>query len=147
MNKQGNILVVKDLMTTDLFTLYEDDNLKVLQEIMNWRAIRDVPVVNQKDELVGLVTHRDFLKVAISRLAGISKAEANDIYSKIRIGDIMKRNVTTVQPDTQLSEAASRMVENKYGCLPVVKDKKLIGIITEADFVKTFYKWEVKISR
>lgn len=77
-------LFVKDLMSMDLFTLYEDDTFQVLSEIMNWQRIRHIPVINQEDKLVGLVSHRDLLRVSISALADIPKAEVNEIYAGIR---------------------------------------------------------------
>ena len=56
---------VKDLMTSNVFTLYEDDNVNLLEELMQWKNIRHVPVVNYSNKLVGLVSHRDFLRIAI----------------------------------------------------------------------------------
>lgn len=137
---------VRDLMTIDLFTLLEHDNLNVLEELMKWKRIRHVPVVNTEHELVGLVTHRDFLKAAVSRLAEVDKGEISAIYRDIPISQIMNHNVVTVAPETRLASAAELMISNKYGCLPVVENGKLVGIITEADFMKAFYEWDVSFT-
>lgn len=133
---------VRDLMTPDPFTLLVDDNLKVLEELMEWRNIRHVPVVDQNGLLVGLVTHRDFLRLAISQLAEVKKSEVDKLYSEISIGRIMGKKVVSVSPETSLQEAAEIMTKNKYGCLPVTTGDQLVGIITEADFVKAFYDWD-----
>ncbi len=134
---------VKDIMTTNVFTLYEDDNLRVLSELMNWRNIRHIPVVDQENHLVGLMTHRDFLKIALSNLSGISESEANHVYEDIPIGEVMIRNVASVGQETPLFEAADLMASEKYGCLPVVEQGRLTGIVTEADFVRAFRDWKV----
>ena len=131
-------LRVRDMMTTDLFTLYEDDTLQELHELMEWRGIRHVPVLNQANELTGLISERDFLKVSISALAGIEGKEANELYSHIHLRDMMGRHIKTISPGDSLSSAASVMIEHKFGCLPVMEGGKLVGILTEADFVKCF---------
>jgi len=133
-----DVLLVKDLMTTDLFTLYADDSLKIAEEIMSWRNIRHIPIINYNDDLVGLVTHRDILKYSISSLAGISKDERDNLNSSIKMESIMQNNVLSVSENTPLFTAAKMIANNKIGCLPIVRDSKLVGIITEADFVKYF---------
>ena len=138
LQKPLNTLCVSDLMSEDLFTLNVDDNFVVAEEIMKWRAIRHIPVVDLENRLVGLVTHRDILKTSISSLVEISKLKVQEIYKNIRVGDIMCKEVVYVFPDTLLMEAAAVMVDKKYGCLPVVCDQRLVGIITEADFVYYF---------
>lgn len=131
---------VKHLMTTDLVTLDEDDTLKTVEEVMGWRKIRHIPVVNAAKELVGLVTHRDFLNVAVSRLAEMSETDKTALYRSVPIKQIMNKVVLTVGPDAPIEVAAKTMVENKIGCLFVVNEQELLGIITESDFVKAFYQ-------
>ncbi|MCB0367108.1 MAG: CBS domain-containing protein [Bdellovibrionaceae bacterium] len=137
---------VKDLMTKDVFTLFEDDNIKFLKDLMKWQRIRHVPVVNQDNVLVGLVTHRDFLKAAISRLAQVEESDESSLYREIPVSEVMRKNVTTVHADTPLAKAAELMFTQKYGCLPVVESGRLVGIITEADFVRSFYEWNVNFT-
>lgn len=134
-------LKVKHLMTTDLFTLQEDDNLKTLDEVMGWRKIRHIPVVNYKKELVGLVTQRDFLNAAISQLAAVDEEEKTALYRSVQIKEVMRTNVSTVSPETSLKLAAKAMMDKKIGCLFVINESDLVGIITEADFVKAFYRF------
>ncbi|MBL8920642.1 MAG: CBS domain-containing protein [Myxococcaceae bacterium] len=121
---------VGDLMTKNVTTLREDDELALAQAQMGHLELRHLPVV--KDGLlVGLVTHRDVLKAAAER--GLKPA------ALVRAKDAMKRDVKVVYPETLLREALDAMVENKWGCLPVVKsrtDLTLVGIITESDLVR-----------
>lgn len=145
MKKSPHHLLVSEIMSKDLFTLFEDDTIRVLDEIMRWRAIRHIPVVNQKNELVGLVTHRDLLRLSFSALSEVDKGEQDTINEKILVGDVMQENVFSISPQIELKEAATLMLKNKFGCLPVVdqETRKLVGIITEADFVKFFVNFDV----
>ena len=133
-------LAVADLMTRNLFTLLEDDNVTVADEMMKWRNIRHIPVVNDKNEIVGLITNRDILKISVSALAGISQRDQREIHNKLKAKDIMQNKIVTVPENTPLFTAAKLLTTNKIGCLPIIGNGKLVGIITEADFVKFFTK-------
>ena len=135
--------VVRDLMTTDLFTLSQDDNLKTLEDMMKWRAIRHIPVVDQENHVVGLVTHRDLLKYSISGFANVGDEEKEALNKSIPIASIMKTNIQTIPPNTSLQDAAKMMLKYKFGCLLITENQKLVGIITEADFMKFFVEREV----
>lgn len=136
--------IVKDIMSTDLFTLISSDTFDMVDTLMKWRRIRHVPVVNEENTLMGLITHRDFLKVAVSRLAEVDQKELVKTYRQLKVSDLMQTDVLAVSPKMPLAEAAEIMHTKKFGCLPVVEDDKLVGIVTEADFVRTFFDWDVK---
>lgn len=141
--RQLKTKTVQDLMSVDLFTLLEDDNLRVADEVMKWKAIRHIPVIKDNGSLAGLITHRDLLKVSISTLAGMDKEDQNTLHQGIPASEIMNSQVMTIPPQTPLDKAAKLMFENKLGCLPVISNGKLVGIITEADFVKFFIENEI----
>ncbi len=122
---------VKDLMTTDLETLAMHETVDLAATIIALARIRHLPVTDHHDQLRGLVTHRDVLEA----IAAQAKKGTELDLSKLEVREIMRRDLHTVTPETKLSDAASIMFERKYGCLPVLEDNKLIGIITEADFV------------
>lgn len=127
--------VVADIMTRELITLYEEENLELLLEGMERYGLRHLPVVDGK-KLVGLVTHRDLLRAAVSNLepgAGQRDATTNN---RLFVADIMTRDVETVRPDSSIAVAARLLREHRFGCLPVTEaDGTLVGIVTEADFV------------
>ena len=127
-------LKVRDIMSTDLVTLKEDDDLGLAENVMRFGRIRHLPVV-KSGKLVGLVTHRDILRAQISSLADLPLEERNELKLSIPASEIMKKDVETISPDETVLDAAKILKENKYGCLPVVNNRKLIGIITEADFI------------
>ncbi len=130
------MLIVKDLMTTQLFTLLESDSLYTAKQIMEMARVRHVPIVDAKDNFIGLITHRDMLSVAVSRLSDIDATTQDELDAGIPLREIMRSDVATVTTDTQLRDAAQMLLEHKYGCLPVVDGGKLVGIITEADFLR-----------
>ena len=133
---------VKDIMTSELFVLSPDHNLRDLDKIMNWKSIRHIPIV-EDDKMVGLITHRDLLKVLVEMYSSLSTN--TDLRDSILVGEVMNKEMFVVYPETPLREAASIIKEKKIGCLPVVNQetKKLVGIVTEADFVKFFVEQEI----
>lgn len=126
---------VRDLMTSDVFTLKTTDTLDLARSVMQLARIRHIPIVDESDMFVGIVTHRDILSATVSRLADIDQSTQSELYANIPILEIMRRDVRSVAPDTKLREAAEILYRHKYGCLPVLEDGLLVGIITEADFL------------
>ncbi|MCU0233765.1 MAG: CBS domain-containing protein, partial [Thermoanaerobaculales bacterium] len=127
---------VAELMSTDLVTLTEDETLAHAQRCMARGRIRHLPVVRD-GHLVGLLTHRDLLAASFSIFAEVARDEQRRIFDTVRVVDAMHRDVVTVSPDLGVAQAASILLENKYGCLPVVDaEGALLGILTEADFLR-----------
>jgi len=120
------VITVDEIMSTDLVTLGETDPLDSAARLMNERGIRHIPVVDNNGQLKGLITHRDVLAST-----GPDTPEA----STVRIGDVMTKNVRTVDERASLRRAAIFLQKHKYGCMPVVTDGVLKGIITDSDFV------------
>ncbi|MCB0679187.1 MAG: CBS domain-containing protein, partial [Saprospiraceae bacterium] len=122
-------LKVEEFMETDLFTVQKDDVIELVAELMDWRKIRYMPVEDSKGNLVGLITSRLLLRY-FTRKNSLNGKELGTVK------DIMIANPITVSPKATIVEALHIMRENKIGCLPVVKDEELIGIITEMDFLR-----------
>jgi CBS domain-containing protein/gamma-glutamylcysteine synthetase len=120
-----NYLRVDQYMTTDLFTVQADDPIEMLANMMSWERIRHVPVEDKDHKLVGLVTYRAVLKFLTG---GGSLADTP-------VSEIMKSDVTTVSLDTATIDALRLMRKLRIGCLPVVQDGRLVGILTEEDFM------------
>ncbi len=129
-------MLAKDLMTTDLYTLEADHSLNLARFLMQARHIRHIPIVDPEFNFVGLLTHRDLLEISVSALADIDKTEQAELHRKIPIRQVMKTDVMTIDPDSKAEEVASLMLKHKYGCMPVVSKNQLIGIVTEADFLR-----------
>jgi CBS domain-containing membrane protein len=127
---------VRELMSTELVTLTEDETLAHAEHCMERGRIRHLPVVRD-GVLVGLLTHRDLLAASFSIFAEIDSGEQRRVFSTLPVEELMHRDVVTVSPDLSISEAARILMKNKYGCLPVVgPSRELLGILTEADFMR-----------
>lgn len=129
---------VRDLMTEKVFTLRPGNDLATLYDLMDSRHVRHVPIVDSEGELVGLVTHLDLSRSALGRLDDLPLSAERDALKAKRIRDIMLTEPDTIEPDATLKEAAEMVLENKIGCLPVVEGMHLVGILTEADFVRDY---------
>lgn len=121
---------VEEFMSTDLFTVQKDDLIELVAEIMDWRRIRYMPVENSKGELIGLISSRMLLR-HFARCSKLDKKSSATIVS-----DIMIEKPVTVTPETSIMDAMHKMQQHRIGCLPVVKGKELVGIITEMDFLR-----------
>ncbi len=130
-------LVVKDLMTSKVLTLSADSNLPSADYLMKLGRVRHLPVVHG-NKLVGLVTHRDILSSRLSDLTPLTSKERAELQSEVPIVQIMQREVWTVRPDTPALAALNMLRDHRFGCLPVIEDGALMGIVTEADFLRVF---------
>ncbi|MGQ9689427.1 MAG: CBS domain-containing protein [Desulfobaccales bacterium] len=130
---------VKDLMVKEVATLDVDDELSLANDIMRLGRIRHLPVVSG-DNLVGIISERDLFRSSLAQALGYRNQETREVMKTLRIKDVMVKEVVTVTPDTELLEAVSLMVRRKIGCLPVVQDNKLLGLITETDILLQYCK-------
>ncbi len=128
-------MLVRKKMHKDLFTITKDDRMTVAKKILKEKNIRHLPVVDGK-KLVGLVTNMDIRKAEASPATSLEIRELHYLLDKLTVGEIMTRNVITISPDISVEEAAILLHDNKVGCLPVVEDGNLVGIITENDVME-----------
>lgn len=137
---RANSLKVEEFMTTDLFTVQKDDLIQLVAKLMDWRRIRYLPVEDQKGHLCGLITARLVLRY-------LAKQTELEEPSLQRVQDIMIAEPVSVHPSMLILDAIKLMRDKKIGCLPVVQDGELVGIITENDFLditaRLIEQWEV----
>jgi len=126
------MITVKEIMTTELVTLKQTDSIKDARTFMSEKGIRHIPIIGDQGEVVGLVTQRDVLRAGSSCL-GENNEPLDD--AKIPLQEIMATEVSLAHPKESLRVAGLELQRQKYGCLPVVENDKLIGIITDTDFV------------
>jgi CBS domain-containing protein len=122
-------MLVEEFMYTDVFTTHRSDIVQLVSDMMNWKGIHYAPVENKKGEIVGLVTSQLILKYFNS----IKKQKKKE-YTLVE--EIMIEDPITTAPESTIVEAMEIMKKYKIGCLPVVKEKELVGIITEMDFIQ-----------
>lgn len=117
---------VHQVMSRELYTVQEEDQVELVTSVMNWRKIHHIPVENDAGEVVGIISSADIIKYYCNK-------RESDLH--ITVNDIMNTQPKTVTADTCTIEALKLMRTNNLGCLPVVKNNKLIGMLTEFDFV------------
>jgi len=120
---------IEQYMSTDLLTVTEDEPLDLVANLMDWHRIHHVPVEDNEHRLIGLVSHRPLLRF-------LASDEARKETGPIPVSRIMARQLVTVSPDTGTLEAIDLMRRHRISCLPVVQEGRLIGIVTEHDFMR-----------
>ena len=127
---------VQDIMTPEVTTLQRNDKLTLADDVMHLGRIRHLPVLDDDGrEVIGIVSQRDLFRGALAQALGYGQHAQRKMLDTLLVKDVMTTGVITTGPDTPLAEAARVLMERKIGCLPVVKDGHLVGILTEADFV------------
>ncbi|MDX1593448.1 MAG: CBS domain-containing protein [Gammaproteobacteria bacterium] len=127
---------VNELMTSSLFTVNEHDTLVRARELMLAHRIRHLPVIDSQSRFIGLLSQRDLLAVTVSRLEAKDPDALDTLESSLTVGEVMNREIVAVDEETDLDIAAQLLLDHKFGCLPVLRDGYLTGIVTEADFVR-----------
>jgi acetoin utilization protein AcuB len=131
-------MLVRERMTHPVIVIRPDTPMYNALNLMRKERIRRLPVVDKKGQLVGIVSERDLLHASPSRATSLSIWEVNYLLSKVAIDEVMTREVISISEDTPIEEAARIMADNKIGGLPIVRDDKVVGIITETDLFKIF---------
>ena len=129
-------LRVRDLMTADVLVVGPDDSVTKLRDLMADKHIRHIPVVVDEDDLIGVVSDRDLLSRALGSDTDLPLSLQAELLDADKVRDVMTWDVETVEVDEDVTIAAQVMLDNKYGCLPVLEEGKLAGILTESDFVR-----------
>jgi acetoin utilization protein AcuB len=134
---KGDPQRVRDLMTTEVTTLRRNDKLAIADDVMRLGRIRHLPVLDDDErELVGIVSQRDLFRGALARALGYGQHAQQKLLDLLLVKDVMTSEVVTIGPDASLEEAARSMLERKIGCLPVLEEGRLVGLLTESDFVR-----------
>ena len=129
-------MLVLDRMTTNPTTILPTTSFSDAFALMKRNGFRRLPVVDRSDNLVGIVVEKDLLRASPSSATSLSVYEITYLLSQLTVEQVMSTPVITAPPDLPLEEAARVMVNHKIGCLPVVRGRELIGIITETDIFK-----------
>ena len=126
---------VRDLMTAEPVTVSPADRIVEAQELMGICGFRHIPVIDPQGALVGMLSRVDITRVAYEGGGSDPRARAMQL-AKLTVAEVMVKRVDTVSPDEVLGEVARTMRGTRRACLPVVENGKLVGILTEADFVR-----------
>lgn len=119
-------LIVEEFMDTDLFTVHPDDIVELVADMMDWEKLRYVLVEDGRGKLLGLVSSGLLLRHFRNKTRDNQKATI--------VKDIMVKDPTHISPEASIKKAMQIMQQNRIGCLPVIKNQKLVGVITEKNF-------------
>jgi CBS domain-containing protein len=127
---------VSEIMHRQVVTLSAKEKLDLTQDIMSLGRVRHLPVVDDQQHVVGVVSDRDLLAAALTNVLDFDPVSRRSFLRSIEVGEVMSKDVVTVGPDTALGEVARILVKRKIGCVPVVnKAGRLVGIATETDLI------------
>jgi CBS domain-containing membrane protein len=135
---------VREIMTPVVETLSVGDTLATARRQLERGRIRHLPVIDGDERVIGLITHRKILEAWVSH-GHPNLEKPRDVARDVPVEMLMEKNVQTVTPETPAVRAAALLESHKFGCLPVVDAGRLVGIVTEADFVRfarRFFEWE-----
>ena len=133
--KNGKEGVVREIMMGSPVTLKPEDTLDLANDVISLGRIRHIPVLAE-GRLVGLLSERDLIGAAANQIFGLKQKSKSALLKTVLIKDIMKKKVVTVTPDTPIKDAAHLMATKKIGCVPVVTDGALVGLLTTTDILR-----------
>jgi acetoin utilization protein AcuB len=131
-------MLVRERMSTRPVTIQADTSITEALKVMRQHGVRRLPVMDGEGQMIGIVSEKDLLYASPSPATSLSIYEMHYMLTQLKVTELMTADVVTITPDTPLEEAARIMADNKIGGLPVIRDGKLVGIITETDIFKVF---------
>jgi len=126
---EPSTLLVEEFMTTNLITVQEDDILDLVTHLMTWQKIRHVPVEDRQGKLVGLLT----LRLLLRYYAEMRLENRTDDMKTVK--EVMIKSPLTIKPEDRITKAIAMMQDRQISCLPVLKNDRLVGLITDADYL------------
>ena len=126
------MITVNEVMSTQVVTLQAGDSVAAASDLMKNKGVRHIPIVDENHFPVGIVTQRDILRAQDSDLSD-NQQKVNG--ESVLLEQIMSTEISYTRPDDRLRSAGLKLQKHKYGCLPVMDNNKLVGIITDSDFV------------
>jgi CBS domain-containing membrane protein len=133
--KNGKEGIVSEIMMGSPVTLTSDDTLDLANDVISLGRIRHIPIV-EEGRLIGLISERDLVGAAAGQIFGLKQKTKSALLKTILIKDVMKKRVLTVGPDIAIKNAARLMADKKVGCLPVVSEGTLVGLVTTTDVLR-----------
>jgi len=128
-------MLVREIMTTEVTTLQENETMFDAAMIFARSSLRHLPVLRDTT-LVGVLTERDVKRFTPGLLSGVSSEQYNHLLETTPLSKVMTRDPMTLKPDQDIADAANIFSTKRFGCLPVVEDGKLVGIVTTSDMLR-----------
>ena len=126
---------VREIRSTEVRTLGRNDNLGLARDLMKQERIRHFPVLDG-GRVVGVVSQRGLFHATLGSLMNYDERSEQAYLASVPVKEVMEEPAVTISPEASVKEAASLMVQRRIGCLPVVEDGQLRGILTETDILR-----------
>ena len=133
---------VDAIATKNVISLRTRDSMLTASKLLKEKGIRHLPVLDDSEQLVGVITDRDIKRASASEATSLDIHELLYLLDRIEVSRVMTKNPVTVAPNTSVQEAAALMVKHKVSCLPVVNAGKVAGIVTDMDMLKLVARGE-----
>ena len=133
--KNGKKAIVREIMMGSPVTLTPQDTLDLANDVISLGRIRHIPVVDN-GKVVGLLTERNLIGAAANRIFGLKRKSRSALLKSELVKNVMEKRVVTVAPETSIKEAARLMAEKKIGCVPVISDGTLVGLVTTTNILR-----------
>lgn len=132
----SGLRTVREVMSPEVTTLGINDSLNIADDIMSLGRIRHLPVLDEDGAVAGVLSQRDLFRGALARALGYGEHAQSKLLGILKVKEVMTNDPATIGPDEDLSTAAQILYDRKIGCLLVVENEELVGILTEGDFVR-----------
>jgi CBS domain-containing protein len=127
---------ISRIMRTEFASLRATDRLDLADQIMKLGRVRHLPVLDPDGRIIGIVSNRDLLEASLTNVLDFEREQRQSFLHSVDVAEVMTREVETIAPDAPLAAAASRLVGHRIGCLPVVRDDRvMVGLVTETDLL------------
>ena len=133
--KNGKEGVVREIMMGSPVTLKPEDPLDLANDVISLGRIRHIPIADG-GRVVGIITERDLIGAAASQIFGLKQKSKSALLKSVLLKDVMKKRVVTVAPETPIKDVAHLMADKKIGCLPVISEGLLVGLVTTTDVLR-----------
>ena len=133
-------MTVKRMMKKNPITTTAETSIVDVADILKENHIHRLPILDKKGKLIGVITEKDILHASPSPVSSLSVYEMPYMLSRLKVSNLMTKDVRTIDPDTTVEEAAKIMVDDDLSCLPVIEGEKLVGIVSKSDMFKVLYE-------
>ena len=133
--RDGKKTLVKEIMTGSPVTLKPEETLALANEVISLGRIRHIPIIDN-GRLVGILSARDLIGAATRHIFGLKQKSKAALLKTVLIKDVMKKNVVTVKSSTKIRDAARLMADKRIGCVPVMDNGKLVGLVSTTNLLE-----------
>ena len=132
-------LTVADIMVTRVVTIEMDDRLTLTKEIFDNVSFHHLLVIDENNTLAGILSHRDFLRALSPNIGTAAELIRDTETLQKRVHQVMSHNPITIAPHCNINQASKLLLDHDIGCLPVLENNRIVGIITWKDLLRAYY--------